>query len=103
MEWQQLILSNSNPLKKKFLKLHFFYVAAILALFWASFLQADVITSSSPAAFTLRGNYIYTGLNVNGTLGQGTSQPGLQYDATGGGGFFDKSGLHGLRWYELCG
>ena len=41
--------------------------------------------ANSAGAFRLKGSYIYAGLNVNGTLGQGTSQPGLQYDATGGG------------------
>lgn len=83
MEWQQLILSNSNPLKKKFLKLHFFYVAAILALFWASFLQAEVITWSDPASatFVRKGSYIRVGLSKNGTLGVGSvTKLGLQYD-----------------------
>ena len=90
MEWQQLILNNSNPLKKKFLKLHFFYVAAILALFWASFLQAEVITWSDPASatFVMKGSYIRVGLSKNGTLGVGSgTKPGLQYDITGASNF----------------
>ena len=47
------------------------------------FATVTVSTTPAAAAFTLQGNYIYTGLNVNGTFGQGTGFPGLQYDSNG--------------------
>ena len=55
-------------------------------------LFAAVTKSTTPAAaaFTLKGRYIYAGLNVNGTFGQGTSRPGLQYDSTGAGSTYQE-------------
>ena len=44
-------------------------------------------TTPAAAAFKLQGQYIYAGLNVNGTFGQGTGRPGIQYDEFGTGSF----------------
>ena len=67
----------------------FYGIAALILWGLQAPLSAAVTVSTTPAAaaFTLRGSYIYAGLNVNGTFGQGTGRPGLQYDSTGTGSF----------------
>ncbi|RLJ00347.1 MAG: hypothetical protein DRP08_06590 [Candidatus Aenigmatarchaeota archaeon] len=48
---------------------------------------ALMLTSISQASIVMEGNYIYTQISDNGTLGDRFNFPGIQYDPEGGGNF----------------